>query len=170
MNIEFNQANRVKGLIFTIVYLTVVFGILLSFFSLFEIIAYLENRGSNAIIFIGALVIIFSVLFLIRFATDRGSFVLKNGKIYIEINRKKSQIDIQQVGMLIFNDGPRKTLTIYSKSGQIFVTLCPVIGKSVPEKMLLEIINEISKHIEFKTSSRKEKTLGQEYLVTIYNR
>ena len=96
--------------------------------------------------------------------------VLKNGKIYIEINRKKSQIDIQQVGMLIFNNGPRKTLTIYSKSGQIFVTLCPVIGKSVPEKMFLEIINEISKHIEFKTSSRKEKTLGQEYLVTIYNR
>lgn len=170
MNIGFNQANRVKRLVFTIVYLSVVFGILLSFFSLFEIIDYLESGSTKFKVILGAIGIIFPVLFLIRFATDRGSFVLKNGKIYIEINHKKSQIDIQQVGMLIFNDGPRKTLTIYSKSGQIFVTLCPVIGKSVPEKILLEIIDEISKHIEFKTSSRKEKTLGQEYLVTIYNR
>lgn len=170
MNVEFNQANVVKGLIFTLVYLTVIFTIILSFFSLFEVIDYLEGEGLKIKIFVATIVILFPMMFLIRFGTDRGSFVLKNGKIYIEINKKKSQIDIEQIGMLIFNNGPRKTLIIYSKSGQIFVTLCPVIGKTVPEKMLQDIIAEISKHIDFKISTKKEKTLGQEYLVTFYKK
>lgn len=164
--ITYKQRNKTKGVLFGISYVVIAIGILTYFFSIIDIVKYVNDQMYMAVIyaFLGAI-----PLFLMKpLYSDSASITYSNDVMYVKIGSRSYTVRYSEIDKMIHDQGVKQCLDFYNQRGEKILTIAPVVSKESTDDFYDGVIDHIYTKKDFEASEKWYTIKRQKVCIVTY--